>query len=59
LKVGDQVWAYYGDWRKGKIIEIKDGSYQVHFDNDWKEWVASEKVRARKQFVYLPNSARG
>ena len=51
FKVGDQVWAYYGDWRKGKIIEIKDGSYRVHFDNDWKQWVAPEKVRARKQFV--------
>jgi hypothetical protein len=23
----------------------------VHFDNDWKEWVAPEEVRARKQFV--------
>src|SRR5688572_6028070 len=51
FKVGDRVWANYGDWMKGEIIEIKDGSYQVHFDNDWKQWVAPQKVRSRQQIV--------
>jgi len=51
FKVGDKVWAYYADWRKGEIIEIKDGLYQVHFDNDWKQWVKPAEVRVRRQIV--------
>lgn len=46
-KVGDKIEAKWGEkWYPAKIAEIKDGSYYVHYDDGYKEWLQKDHMRS-------------